>query len=819
MKKNLTRFFSLMLAAFTALSVTASPLQRRAEQAKYNLPGFSTPVTKSPAAAQGEKSLLKRPQVDASSKGLFKSSFKITDLNVTTPNKLGARAEVSDLPKLIGSVLWSENFSANGLYTIPTNSSQDFTRLFKYPNAEYGGVLVDDTYFTCENFEFPGYGSNIIYTGYDINTGKETFEVSGAYYTYSMTYDETTSTVYAIANIEGIFALTKISFDTEKERVLFEPIAGIQVDSFGLWNALACDSKGQLWAVYSDADENSPSQLLCTGSTLYKIDKNTAVATKIGETGYDSLYASDAIFDLRTDRLLWTVMNTDDEGFLTEIDTTTGEATIVYAFPGNEQVTGLAIPKPEADDEAPAAVTDVTANFANGSLSGTIDFKAPSTLFNGSEGSGDITYTILANGSQVATGTTTFGADVAAPVTVNDAGFYTFTVSVSNDKGESPKVEIKTYVGADTPVSTSVTANFSDGVMTVNWLPVTTSINGGYIDVDNVTYTVTRYPDKEVVANKISATTFTETLPEPSKLTTYYYGVVVNAGELSSAQAVSNSITLGTVTPPFTATFEDSLDGFNVIDANGDGNLWTAIDGHARMVFNSAVDMDDWLVSPGLKLTAETLYDISAQFACGNPSFPERIEVKAGKSPKPEDMTIVLLEPTVITQKTDAPMDWNKSFVPETDGTYYIAFHGISDKNKFTLYVDNFAVSEPKGVNTPEAVSGLTATPGANGALTATISFTTPSTTLSGGELSSLTKVELLRNDKLINTWTDPAVNATLTYTDNLNASGTYTYTVIAYSAAGNGPESVVSAYVGVDYPSVVSGVNAFETDSPGVVT
>lgn len=818
MKKNLSRFFSLLLAVITTLSVTAAPLQRRASQAKYSLPGLSTTVTPAPTASKNGQ--FQRPQAStSSSKGLFKSSFKITDLNAKAPNKLAPLAETAKLPNFVGSVNWSENFSANGLYTIPTNSSQDFTRLYKYANAEYGGVLVDDTYFTCEFFQYPGYGSVIIYTGYDMTTGKICYEVNGAYHTYSMTYDPTTSTIYAIANIEGIYALTKITFDVEQEKVIFKPIAGIELDAMGIWNALACDSKGQLWAVYSDGYEGTGSQFICTGSTLYKIDKNTAVVTKVGDTGYDSLYASDAIFDWKTDRLFWTVLNTEQEGFLTEVDTTTGEATIIYSFPGNEEVTGLAIQTPEAEDDAPAAVTDLKANFTGGSLSGSIDFKAPSTLFDGTEASGEINYTVTANGEQVATGTTSFGADTSAPVSLPAAGFYTFSVSVSNDKGESPKVETQAYVGADTPESTSVSAKYSDGVMTVSWLPVTSSINGGFIDVDNITYTVTRFPGKEVVANKISATTFTENLPEPDKLTTYYYEVVANAGELSSKPAQSNAISLGAVTPPFTATFEDSLDGFNVVDANGDDETWSVLDGYARITFNNSLDMDDWLISPGIKLKGGTLYDIAADFACGNPSYPERIEVKVGKSFKPEDMTTILLEPTEINQRKEEPFEWNEIFIPEADGTYYFGFHGISDMDKFILYVDNFSISSPKSVNTPAAVSALTVTPGANGALTATVSFTTPATTLSGDALTALTKVELLRNNKVINTWTNPAINTPITYTDNLSAPDDYTYTVITYNDAGKGPEAVASVYVGVDYPSIVTGVNAFETDNPGEVT
>ncbi len=822
MNKNLNRFFSMLLAVLVVVSVSAAPLARRSAQSKYEIPGLSTPAAPRPATHLGKKGALLLPRSRASvQKSVFSSPVKASALSMNAPRKVAAVNDAVGLPQLLGSVIYSEDFSGVGLYTIPTNSSQEFTRLFRYANAEFGGVLVDDTYFTCEYYNNPWGGSAIYYTGYDMKTGKDYFEVRGNYYTYSMTYDPTTSTVYAIANIDGFYALAKIVFDVDQEAVIFDPIAAIDLDKFGMWNAIACDSHGQLWAVYSDFAEpqEGDEDLICTGSTLYKIDKTTAAVTKVGDTGYDSLYASDATFEWKTDRLFWTVYNTAGEGFLTEIDKTSGAATVLYVFPDNEEVTGLVVPVPEAEDGAPAAVTDLKANFTAGSLSGSVDFTAPSKLFDGSEGSGSLTYTVTANGEKVATGTTTFGANVSAPVTLSVAGFYTFIVSVSNNVGESPKSEITSYVGADTPEATTVTAEYANGVMTVNWLPVTSSINGGYIDVDGITYTVTRFPDKKVVANKISATTFSENLPEPAKLTTYYYEVVVNADNLSSEAARSNSVTIGSVVPPFTATFENGLDGFKVVDANGDGKTWSAIDGRARIIFNSSVDMDDWLISPGMKLTAGKIYDIAAEFACGDTDYSERIEFMVGTSADPESMKTVLLAPTDIVVPADAPMEWSDVFIPDTDGIYYFGFHGISEKNNFILYVDNFTITPAKTGDGPAALSDLTVTPGLNGVLTANVSFTTPSKTVSGKDLTALTKIELKRNGKVIKTWTAPAVNTPINYVDNLPSAGEYTYTVVSYSELSNGPETAATVYVGVDYPGPVLRVSAFQTDKDGEVT
>lgn len=821
MRKNLFRFFSLLLSALTVMGATSAPVSRRVQGPKLNP---AVKVTTPPEKVR-TKGVLQRPQPHHPGvKNVFATSAKSAALKVKSPYKAPLRADATNLPELYGSVIWSDDMSigtSGGLYIIPTNSSQSFTRLFRYARATNGGVLLGDWYFTCEDLTNPWYGTTIIYTGYRMDTGSDDLWIDGAYYTYSMTYDATTSTVYGIANMGGQYALTKVNFDIQNERVSFEPVGSMEVPNPGIWNAIACDSKGDLWAIYSDCLDpaTTDGEMVCIGSTLYKVDKNTAALTMVGDTGFESTYASDATFDLKTDRLLWTVFNAAQEGFLAEVDTTTGAASVIYAFPDNEEVCGLVIPLPEAENGAPSAATDVVANFTGSSLSGSVDFKIPTTLFDGSTATGEVTYTVTANSQVVATGSAVYGSEVTAPVTVQSAGLYTFEVVISNAAGPGPKVEVKAFVGADTPEATTVTASYADGVMTVTWLPVTASINGGYIDVEGMKYTVTRFPDNVVVADKISGTTFTENLAEPDHLIEYYYEVVAVSENLTSQAARSNNVTLGYVVPPFTATFEDTLDGFTAIDANGDGRTWEEHDGFARVIFNADMAMDDWLMSPGLKLEAGKLYVVSADLACLYAEYPERMEIKVGRSATVEGMTMTLLEPTVIDVKTDAPMEWAVNFVPEADGIYYFGFHGISDKDKYYLYVDNFAVSAPVVPDGPDAVTDLTVTPGLSGALTATVSFTTPSVTAGGNELTSLSKVELRRGTELIHTWTSPAVNTPLTYTDNLTEEGDYTYSVKAYSSEGPGPEVTASVYVGVDYPASVSGVTAYETDKVGEVT
>ena len=102
--------------------------------------------------------------------------------------------------------------------------------------------------------------------------------------------------------------------------------------------------------------------------------------------------------------------------------------------------------------------------------------------------------------------------------------------------------------------------------MKLTWTPVTTTVEGGYIDASAVTYTVTRYPGETVAVAKTSETSFEEPVAMPDEITQYRYTVVAHSGELNSAAASSNTITLGSIETPYFNDFgtDDALGGYTI---------------------------------------------------------------------------------------------------------------------------------------------------------------------------------------------------------------------------------------------------------------
>ncbi|HPR18892.1 MAG TPA: choice-of-anchor J domain-containing protein, partial [Candidatus Cloacimonadota bacterium] len=88
--------------------------------------------------------------------------------------------------------------------------------------------------------------------------------------------------------------------------------------------------------------------------------------------------------------------------------------------------------------------------------------------------------------------------------------------------------------------------------------------------------------------------------------------------------------------------------------------------------------------------------------------------------------------------------------------------------------------------------------PNAGGALEALITWICPSTQVNGDPLTDLDEMQVLRDDVLIYTDTNPTIGGTGIYTDmGITTAGTYTYTVVGVNDAGTGIPVSVTAIIG----------------------
>lgn len=818
MKNFLTKIFSVAVIAAMALSTGhAQIVKRDVTRASQSM--------RTSATMKAQKAPQKSDDTKKVRRG-FGRSHKSIPVGMRTEQSIASRQAPpkfgiapGEYPEIYGSMTNSGGTSDAGLYQIPT-SGTEFDKLFDMTLlANYGGAVKDGVYYLNYYYSFWGMIEFFNTGAYDLETGQRLFQLDmekdpSVFCPGGMAYNPVDGEIYGItfaADLETQ-SLSKLDYSSgisvvKTELKIFDP---------EVWfTAFAIDAQGQFYGI--QVDETTGEGFLC------KISQ-TGEITKIGSTGqYPEYDLTSAAIDARTGRMFWVINPEGGAAFLTEVNLTTGAATVVNTYPTGKEVSGIYMPLPAAKEKAPDICENVTANFTGASLTGQVNFTTPTANYDGTALDETLTVHILVNGEEAYTASGLSGGTASSgTVTVPAAGMYTFTVYVSNSVGDGPKTNIiDIWVGADTPAATTATAKYADGKMQISWLPVTESVNGGYLDLSKLTYTV-KDAEGKVLASNLTDTSYSFNLALPDELTILYYTVSVVCDGLESQPARTNTVALGSITPPYAPDFaKDGLSGWTLLDANEDNKVWTVYpsDGSVRITYNTSKKMDDWLISPPLKLEAGKSYPVSFLVGSSSTYSPERLEVMWGDNNSADALTNVLLAPTNITVPwQNGGTTFEKMLVVPADGIYYIGFHGISDAWQMDLYLNNISIEEGIADTAPGEVTNLVATPDAYGALKATISFNAPDKTKAGNALTSLTKIELYNGTTLIKTFDAPTPGAALSYTDTNPQKGTNTYTVLAYNADGNGMKATTTCFVGFGLPNAPEGVAISRTNVEGQV-
>lgn len=270
---------------------------------------------------------------------------------------------------------------------------------------------------------------------------------------------------------------------------------------------------------------------------------------------------------------------------------------------------------------------------------------------------------------------------------------------------------------------------------------------------------------------------------------------------------------------PHTFDFaQDLLDLFNVIDANADGStwMWSETNG-AYYHYNGSNAGDDYLISLPFNLKAGKTYNVIVN-AKGSASYPERLEVLAGKEPTVTGLNQTVLAPTDVNLGDYA--DYEGVFTPTEDGQYYFALHAVSDADMLNLCVKLLTIEAAPEPTAPAAIADFTATAGAEGALEVNLAFTTPTKAIDGSDLTGTVDVKVYRDNELATTLANLPVGSAQTWKDtNVEDGKTYTYYVVAANESGDGLKSEkVSAFVGQDELGPVENITITGT-TPTTVT
>lgn len=710
---------------------------------------------------------------------------------------------------LVGFMYYAESWNdledttPMGIYTIgstPGSMPEKFARIgFANSHCNGGAVLAGDTYWYIWRQNDPSGSTDIdisqLYS-YNIKTGE--FQAYGEVNSElasnsDKTWDPTEDKIYGQYTIDNSRKLCIVDYKNQT----VTPV-GDCYTYFGL----AFDGNGQLWGIDSAGD-------------LYKVNKYNGEGTRIGSTGVVPRYAQSMAFDLKTNDLYWASFT--DGGVagsskLYKVNTSNGALTLISAFTDREEFMGLGVMPATAADDAPGFASNLTVTMTGASADGKISFALPEYTYMGDELKGEISYKVLANGNVLFEGKGNKGDAVNRDITL-PAGDVTVAVVCSNAAGDGPAASVQQWVGEDypnAPKNVRLVIDDLTGKFSLSWDAVTTGVHGGFVDASKVTYTITRFPDNEVVATGHKTTTFTETLEQPQLPTDYYYEVkALNDWRESPEAAKSNHVPYGKgFEVPYTNRFDDasSLDLFYTTDGNGDGYTWKWSHFDPKTAYNftgtdSDKPQDDWLITPGISMKAGNRYEVTYVIVknMNNGKFEDYLETAFGVGVDPTTYTIAEER-----FKTTIGKDEKRTVVitPKTDGYYHFGFHAVSNAVKgLSIAIDELHIDVLANEGAPAAVTNLVIK-SQQGTAPVTLKFTTPTKNVKGDKLESITKVDVFRNtSELVKTIEMTETGKQVTVVDNKGARGMTKYTVVAYNEAGIGERADIEIFLGLDHP------------------
>lgn len=725
----------------------------------------------------------------------YKPHERNSELPYVRPERAARTVEAqTDAPTLCGIVL--NDPETYYVASFPAEPGARLTNIYSDNRLDASGsaVYVDGTLYVQSIYTNPLGGTpTVTQYVYDARTW-ELLETRDGLYHYSsavsMAYDPTTGTVFGYfmddASSSGgqMFTFGTMNLATGEN----VPRRFVLEDELVM--AMAVTPDGRLYGVNS-------------GGMFVEINKETGEQTNIGHTDIHPSYLQSATVDQRTGRFYWASFSDEAQSVLYEVDVKTGRVTQVTQFVGGEEIVGLYVDPGEASAGAPDQATGLAFDFEKDNLSGNVTFTMPTKSFDGASLNGSLTAKVsLDNKMYTCEGMP--GEQCAVSASVAEDGLYLVSVSVSNEAGVSVPAKLQRWIGADSPAAVRNLKLERDGDFAVlSWDPPAEGSHGGYINPDELTYTITAHNGEFFYQEG-----YTETA-----LRRDFTGIVAGDVEYSvravykqhaGEVAYSNVISFASVVydVPFTLDFWDNFGLCTVVDANEDGVTWEMTFKGLQIADSWSGPQDDWLITPAFRLETGRQYQVTvvAEAKMG-PLSPEVFEIRMGMEANPEGQVSLLSTETIKSfKKTE---ERSVTFNVDATGEYCFSIHAIADPgNELTL--DEFRIEVLADMEAPAVVTELKGTPAAGGQLAATLEFTAPTQTVDGSEVAAPLTAEISREGEVIGTVENIAAGETRTYTDNNAAQGINRYSVCTLDAIGKRSEAVeVSVRVGIDVPEL----------------
>lgn len=608
-------------------------------------------------------------------KGLYTTLLAAIALLVAMP--VNAQTEYQLYGHLVGTR------EDNGIYQLTTESTSPLTVVQKILySPDYGIVKVKDRYYFFVNDD-SGYGAEMymyIYNASDFTyITRHKVPADMVSIGCPIAYDATTDKVYSIYKDGSTYKLCTLELDKHNRKDI-----GTLSSNF---LAIAFNGEGKLYGINS-------------AGKVGELSTADAAFTEILSTGMNPLYQQSAAFPSDDNNTFYWAATLDDWGGtpgIYKIDLKAKTSTLLREFKHEEEFGCLWVGDKVVAKGAPAASTDLAADFANGELTGKINFTAPEKTYGGQTLTGDLTYKVLVDGVENMQGSTQAGKATIAEVTTTQ-GLHDFAVIVSNAEGEGDKAEIKNiYVGHDTPKQVqNVKLGQGDAAdkLILTWDAATEGMHNGYVDPAEVKYQVRKMPSGEIVDNAATSP-FKYTVTQEKAEKCFFDVTPYIDDEHKGLPTASNKIMIG---KPFEVPYAAGFDTNDEVllfttEHIGDGNAYWDWDYDYKFmkIYSSTSPKNDWLFTPFIAVEEGSIYKLSFDVRTVG---TEKYEVKYGLAPEAAAMTEQLAADTEV--ESDKFATRSIEFTANKTAAIYVGFHANTTnvEKAMNFYLDNIRLEK-----------------------------------------------------------------------------------------------------------------------------
>lgn len=528
--------------------------------------------------------------------------------------------------------------------------------------------------------------------------------------------------------------------------------------------------------------------------------------------GFDYVGSYNLVFSPRDNKVIWSVPSygvNPSEAYLFGIDIDDGCVTRLGNLSNGTRMVSLYTPDSYALPEAADMVTITNFSLVDNALSGTVAFKAPSTLYNGLVLSGNVDITARIDGNEIyRKNSTAPGAEDSFNFSVTE-GLHQLQIRADLNKLTGPETTVKFFAGNDTPLAPT---NLKLNENTLTWTaPGNKGFNGGYVNPSEITYDV-YFDGIRQNTSPVSGTSYT--FVSPGDLARMDVTVVANFKGKSSQPSEALSAVLGdSLTIPYSATPDTSQAAlFTIVDSNRDGSTfeYDYIERKFLHQYETYEGSNDWLILPALYFADATkMYEFACSYQSYTPYYgTENISVYIGEKPSPSGMRKLAEYPEMLVKEnTSFPV--TARFSVDKPGKYYLAFHANTPSAGAGSRVYNFRVNQlNSSTNVPAVPAKIDITAEELGGLNGILSVTLPTLNAAGKALDSSKKLTAKVANLDLNashTATGEGLPGETVVIKCPANQGFNSFQVSVANDEGEGASDVCRHYIGIDIPKIVT--------------